>query len=84
MASVEGPDFEQLLPEDLQLMFPTIYARLNALNYCQYLKTFMNLRGRTTACQHSIVLDGKVETVRRVICKIVSADSVYSEVQERA
>ncbi|QDQ69279.1 DNA packaging UL33 [Colobine gammaherpesvirus 1] len=77
------PDFEQLLPADLQIMFPTIYSRLNALNYCQYLKSFLNQRGCSVVCQHSLVLEGKVETVRQVIGKIVSTDSVYTEVQRR-
>ncbi|AJE29724.1 ORF67.5 [macacine gammaherpesvirus 12] len=72
--------FESLLPEDMKITFPTIYSRLNAINYCQYLKTFLRRRAQTRAvhCEHCMVLDAKVNTVKQVIHKIVSTDAVFT------
>ncbi|NP_598363.1 Similar to ORF67.5, Macaca mulatta rhadinovirus 26-95 [Macacine gammaherpesvirus 5] len=72
--------FESLLPDDMKIMFPTIYSRLNAINYCQYLKTFLCHRAQTRSahCEHCMVLDAKVNAVKQVIHKIVSTDAVFT------
>ncbi|ULE29139.1 MAG: ORF67A [Human gammaherpesvirus 8] len=74
---------DKLLPRDMQILFPTIYCRLNAINYCQYLKTFLVQRAQPAACDHTLVLESKVDTVRQVLRKIVSTDAVFSEARAR-
>lgn len=69
-------NFDSLLPSDVQLLAPTVYAKLNLLNYCQYLKLFMHLQEPTNRCEHADAIQAKVDAVREIIAKIVETDKV--------
>ncbi|ATA58299.1 DNA packaging protein UL33 [Eptesicus fuscus gammaherpesvirus] len=76
-------DFEPMLPPDMRVIAPTIYARLNMLNYCQYLRAFERARaGEILCCEHGAVLTGKLEVIKQLISKIVDADSVFRSVDQ--
>lgn len=76
--------FEPLLPEDLSLILPTIYARLNFLNHCQYLKVFArNCQEKTCDCQHTSVINAKTETVKQIISKIVETDTILDTIHDK-
>ncbi|AAK07987.1 unknown [Bovine gammaherpesvirus 4] len=76
MADGDVLDFEPMLPKDLEILAPTIYAKLNILNYCQYLKTFIRHKCGHEACEHTHIINTKQEVIKQIICKIVEADSV--------
>lgn len=67
-------DFECILPPDIQLLAPTIYSRLNLLNYCQYLKLFKRQKDLSCNCEHSAVLEGRTDAVKHIISRIVETD----------
>lgn len=75
-------EFSVLLPEDIQLIAPTAYAKLNLLNHCQHLKLFMSLQEDKGVCAHSRVLSEKLEAVREVITKIVETDKILEGSQK--
>ncbi|AAX58103.1 ORF67a [Ovine gammaherpesvirus 2] len=75
-------EFRALLPEDIQLIAPTAYAKLNLLNHCQHLKLFMSLQEDKGVCAHSRVLSEKLESVREVISKIVETDRILEGSQK--
>nr|CAC84365.1 hypothetical protein [Saimiriine gammaherpesvirus 2] len=72
--------FESMLPTEIQAIAPSVYAKLNLLNYCQYLKTFIKHK-ESTQCEHISVLDAKVETVKQIISKIVETDSIVGGIK---
>lgn len=72
-----GLDVWVRLPRAVALAVPTVYAKLNFINHCQYLLVLQETtRGRT--CEHTAILAKKVECLRRVLAKIVDADSVLN------
>ncbi|ARW78130.1 DNA packaging protein UL33 [Common bottlenose dolphin gammaherpesvirus 1 strain Sarasota] len=83
--------FDHILPPDIYLIAPTIYARFNALNHCQNLKAFARLRQHATlprgredvdaACRCNEVLEAKIRSVRQIISKIVETDTVLDTIQ---
>ncbi|AAC95591.1 orf 67A [Ateline gammaherpesvirus 3] len=72
--------FEPMLPTEIQTIAPSVYAKLNLLNYCQYLKTFIKHKERAH-CEHISVLNAKVEAVKQIISKIVETDSVVGGIR---
>lgn len=72
-----GLDVWVRLPRQVALAVPTVYAKLNFINHCQYLLVLQETsRGRS--CEHAAILTKKVEGLRRVLAKIVDADSVLN------
>ncbi|ALE14783.1 ORF67A [Felid gammaherpesvirus 1] len=75
--------FESLLPEDIKIFVPTVYTKLNLLNYCQYLKVFLvynHLAGSIHKCSHQNIIFTKLEIIKQVISRIIETDSVYSNI----
>lgn len=80
MISASALDLRVSLPEDISLMTPTVYSKLNFINYCQYLLLFQKQREKPGHCEHFSVLEEKVNDIRQIITKIVDTDSVLNAV----
>lgn len=70
-------DFSSVLSTDLTYIAPTIYCRLNLLNYCQFLKVFLRHRATCLECPHCQTLSTKVEIIKQVIARIVDTEGVF-------
>lgn len=73
-------DFPSPLKGDIKILAPTVYAKLNVINYCQYLKLFLQQRIESDTCDHSRVLEAKVKAVRAIILNIVNTDAIFRSV----
>nr|WIM51650.1 MAG: hypothetical protein ADFBMEEK_00016 [Peromyscus leucopus gammaherpesvirus] len=71
--------FQPMLPLEIQVMFPTTYSKLNLLNHCQYLKTFTRYKSTVHECEHALVVEGKLQTIRNIITQIIETDSVLQQ-----
>lgn len=72
-----GLDVRVKFPRAVALAVPTVYAKLNFINHCQYLLVLQEA-ARDRGCEHAAILAKKVEALRRVLAKIVDADSVLN------
>ncbi|AAC58115.1 ORF67A [Alcelaphine gammaherpesvirus 1] len=72
-------DFPSILPEDIQVIAPTSYAKLSLLSHCQHLKLFIGQQGSKGVCAHSRVLEEKLEAVKEVISKIIETDKILEK-----
>ncbi|BBB06521.1 hypothetical protein [Rhinolophus gammaherpesvirus 1] len=72
-------DFCPLLPDDIKILAPTVYTRLNVLNYCQFLKVFLKLRFQHSRCEHTDIIETKLKIIRQVISRIVETDTVFND-----
>lgn len=73
-------DFKPLLPIDIRVLAPTVYTRLNVLNYCQFLKAFVRLRSQHQSCEHTDLIETKIKIIKQVISRIVETDTVFNGV----
>lgn len=73
-------DFKSLLPTDIKILAPTVYTRLNVLNYCQFLKIFVRLKSEHQNCEHTDLIETKIKIIKQVISRIVETDTVFNEV----
>ncbi|AMA67425.1 DNA packaging protein UL33 [Vespertilionid gammaherpesvirus 1] len=73
-------DFELMVPEDIRVIAPTVYTRLNILNYCQFLAVFLRHGQATCDCEHSKIIQAKIEIIKQIISRIVQTDTVFNVV----
>ncbi|AZB49240.1 viral DNA genome packaging protein [Phascolarctid gammaherpesvirus 1] len=71
-------EFKCMIPEDISLIAPSTYAKLNLINYCQYLKYFRAHHYGHLECQHGLVLSTKVNTIKRILAKIIETDDAVN------
>nr|QRE02549.1 DNA packaging [Otarine gammaherpesvirus 4] len=77
--------FHSMVPCDVALIAPTIYARLNLVNYCQHIAAFTRMRNPLYCeCSHSGTFDARVAAVKRVIAKIVETNTVFAALHQNA
>lgn len=76
-------EFIPMLPEDIQLIVPTTYSKLNLLNHCQYLKSFIRDKAQLDSCCHTVELALKTETVKNIIAQILETESVFSVIRSQ-
>nr|BEG23063.1 homolog of EHV2 ORF67A DNA packaging protein UL33 [Macronycteris gammaherpesvirus 1] len=74
-------NFQPLISPDIKILFPTVYTKLNLLNYCQFLRVFLRLKNQHSSCEHTEIIETKIKTVKQVISRIVETDTVFSEMQ---
>lgn len=77
-------DFVSLIPDDIKIFAPTIYAKLNILNYCQYLRDFLNHKEITCSCEHQLIISTKLKIIQQIITKIVDADTVFESIKVKS
>ncbi|AZB49167.1 viral DNA genome packaging protein [Vombatid gammaherpesvirus 1] len=69
-------EFKSMVPEDINLMVPSTYAKLNLINHCQYMTCFNTQHCGLLNCQHGTVLDTKISTIKHLISKIIETDDM--------
>lgn len=74
--------FQSMLPEDILIIVPTTYAKLNLLNTCQALLAFKRAKLGHLGELHVSVLDAKKSIVKQVISRIVATDSLINKTDQ--
>lgn len=72
------PYFTPMLPDELLILAPTTYSKLNLLNFCQHILAFKRDSLGLLPKPHSDLLSSKRESVKQVISRIVATDNLIA------